>query len=137
MIKYPIDYDELITNEREVNMQERRRSNRMKIDVSIKLNSVKNGDADIKHLNKEAITVDLVNLSKDGLAFTSEEKLELNTFYDTSIVLWTKEKFDSVIEIVRMENMGNGPTLYGCRFIGIMPSDQLKIQIYEMVNENK
>lgn len=137
MIKYPIDYDELTTNEREVNMQERRRSNRMKIDVSIKLNSVKNGDADIKHLNKEAITVDLVNLSKDGLAFTSEEKLELNTFYDTSIVLWTKEKFDSVIEIVRMENMGNGPTLYGCRFIGIMPSDQLKIQIYEMVNENK
>lgn len=137
MIKYPIDYDELTTNEREVNMQERRRSNRMKIDVSIKLNSVKNGDADIKHLNKEAITVDLVNLSKDGLAFTSEEKLELNTFYDTSIVLWTKEKFDSVIEIVRMENMGNGPTLYGCRFIGIMPSDQLTIQIYEMVNENK
>lgn len=137
MLKYHIDYDELTTNEREVNMQERRRSNRMKIDVSIKLNSVKNGAADIERLNKEAITVDLVNLSKDGLAFTSEEKLELNTFYDTSIVLWTKEKFDSVIEIVRMENMGNGPTLYGCRFIGIMPSDQLKIQIYEMVNENK
>lgn len=40
-----------------------------------------------------------------------------------------------MIEIVRMENYGDEKTLYGCRFIGIMPSDQLKIQIYEMVSE--
>lgn len=118
-------------------MQERRRSNRMKIDVSIKLDPVKSGDADISRLKKEEFTVDVVNISKDGLAFTTEEKLELNTYYDTNIVLWTKETFESVIEIVRMENYGEGPTLYGCRFIGIMPSDQLKIQIYEMVNENQ
>lgn len=117
-------------------MQERRKSNRMKIDVSIKLNSVKNGATDTSVLNKESFTVDLVNLSKDGIGFTSTEKLELNTFYDTTIVLWTKEKFDTIIEIVRMENYGDGPTLYGCRFVGIMPSDQLKIQIYEMINEN-
>lgn len=117
-------------------MQERRKSNRMKIDVSIKLNSVKNSATDTSVLNKESFTVDLVNLSKDGIGFTSTEKLELNTFYDTTIVLWTKEKFDTIIEIVRMENYGDGPTLYGCRFVGIMPSDQLKIQIYEMINEN-
>lgn len=123
-------------SERKVRMQERRKSNRMKIDVSIKLNSVKNGATDTSVLNKESFTVDLVNLSKDGIGFTSTEKLELNTFYDTTIVLWTKEKFDTIIEIVRMENYGDGPTLYGCRFVGIMPSDQLKIQIYEMINEN-
>ena len=111
-------------SERKVRMQERRKSNRMKIDVSIKLNSVKNSATDTSVLNKESFTVDLVNLSKDGIGFTSTEKLELNTFYDT------------IIEIVRMENYGDGPTLYGCRFVGIMPSDQLKIQIYEMINEN-
>lgn len=122
-------------SERMGRMQERRKSSRMKIDVSIQLNSVKNGDADTKNLNKEAFTVEVVNLSKDGIGFTTTEKLELNTFYDTTIVLWTKETFDTIIEIVRMENYGDGPTLYGCRFVGIMPSDQLKIQIYEMVNE--
>lgn len=114
--------------------QERRRANRMDIDVSIKLSSVRNKG---KHddLNKEAFEVEVVNISKDGLAFQSPEKLELNTYYDTTVLLWTKEKFQTVIEIVRMENYGEEQTLYGCRFIGIMPSDQLKIQIYEMVNE--
>lgn len=114
--------------------QERRKSNRMKIDVRIRLNSVQNKD-NIKNLRKDEIIVDLENISKGGLAFRSGEDLELNTFYDTTIILWTKERFESVIEIVRMENYGDEKTLYGCRFIGIMPSDQLKIQIYEMVSE--
>lgn len=114
--------------------QERRKSNRMDINVLIKLNSVKN-NANTANLKQEEFEVELVNISRRGLAFRSNEKLALNTYYDTTIVLWTKEKFQTVIEIVRMENYGDEKTLYGCRFIGIMPSDQLKIQIYEMVSE--
>lgn len=114
--------------------QERRKSNRMDINVKIKLNSVKT-NANTANLKQEEFEVELVNISRGGLAFRSNEKLALNTYYDTTIVLWTKEKFQTVIEIVRMENYGDEKTLYGCRFIGIMPSDQLKIQIYEMVSE--
>ena len=114
--------------------QERRKSNRMDTNVKIKLNSVKS-NANTVNLKQEEFEVELVNISRGGLAFRSNEKLALNTYYDTTIVLWTKEKFQTVIEIVRMENYGDEKTLYGCRFIGIMPSDQLKIQIYEMVSE--
>ena len=114
--------------------QERRKSNRMDINVKIKLNSVKS-NANTVNLKQEEFEVELVNISRGGLAFRSNEKLALNTYYDTTIVLWPKEKFQTVIEIVRMENYGDEKTLYGCRFIGIMPSDQLKIQIYEMVSE--
>ena len=114
--------------------QERRKSNRMDINVKIKLNSVKS-NANTVNLKQEEFEVELVNISRGGRAFRSNEKLALNTYYDTTIVLWTKEKFQTVIEIVRMENYGDEKTLYGCRFIGIMPSDQLKIQIYEMVSE--
>ncbi|MCI8668125.1 MAG: PilZ domain-containing protein [Lachnospiraceae bacterium] len=114
--------------------QERRKSNRMDINVKIKLNSVKTS-LNTDNLKQEEFEVELVNISRGGLAFRSNEKLALNTYYDTTIVLWTKEKFQTVIEIVRMENYGDEKTLYGCRFIGIMPSDQLKIQIYEMVSE--
>lgn len=114
--------------------QERRKSNRMDINVKIKLNSVKSNTNTV-NLKQEEFEVELVNISRGGLAFRSNEKLALNTYYDTTIVLWTKEKFQTVIEIVRMENYGDEKTLYGCRFIGIMPSDQLKIQIYEMVSE--
>lgn len=125
---------EIIQKMEGIMAQERRRANRMDINVTIQLNSVKN-KGKLDDLKKEAFVVDVVNISKDGLAFKSSERLELNTYYDTTVLLWTKEKFQTVIEIVRMENYGEEETMYGCRFIGIMPSDQLKIQIYEMVSE--
>ena len=115
-------------------MSEKRRSKRMDINVTIKLNELNSGPIS-ESVNRNSIEVVVVNISKDGLAFRSEEKLELNTFYDANVILWTKETVDTVIEIVRMENLGNEPTLYGCRFIGMLPADQLKIQIYEMVSE--
>ena len=117
-------------------MPERRRSKRMDINVTIKLNELKSGVVS-DQISKNATEVAIVNISKDGLAFRSEEKLELNTFYDANVVLWTKETIQTVIEIVRMENLVNEPTLYGCRFVGILPADQLKIQIYEMIQENE
>lgn len=114
-------------------MQEKRKSIRMGIDVTIKLNEVKNFKR-VDDLNKKEMVVNLVNVSRDGLAFKSEEELKLNTYYDVHVVLWTKETFDSVIEIVRMENLNNEPEiLYGCRFIGLRPADQLKIHIHEIL----
>ncbi|MBE5939102.1 MAG: PilZ domain-containing protein [Lachnospiraceae bacterium] len=114
---------------------EKRKSKRMKIDVSIKLNLIKN-TKDLSGLNTDEMVVDLVNVSEDGIAFKTSEELKLNTFYDTHMVLWGKEEFDTVIEIVRMENTGEPKTLYGCRFIGIRPSDKLKITIHELVEES-
>ena len=73
---------------------------------------------------------------KDGMAFRTKERLALNSFYDTQVVLWTKESFDTVIEIVRMENFGEEETLYGCRFVGISAADQFKIDVYQIVSEN-
>ncbi len=105
----------------------------MDIDVRIKLSTVDNNSANV--ISDREIDVDVVNLSKDGLAFVSDEKFELNTYYDTEVLLWTKEKIQTVLEVVRTETHEDGRTLFGCRFIGIMPVDQLKIQIYEMVSE--
>ncbi len=115
-------------------MEEKRRSKRMEIDAKIKLNLLQN-DKDLTGLNKESFNVKLVNVSKDGIGFKSGEELKLNTYYDAELILWTKDTFETVVEIVRMENLGEDETLYGCRFIGIDASDQLKIQIYELVSE--
>ncbi|MDE6208475.1 MAG: PilZ domain-containing protein [Lachnospiraceae bacterium] len=118
-------------------MHEKRKSRRLDIDVKIKLNQVKNLKK-VDDINKDKINVTLVNISRDGLAFKSYEELKLNTFYDVNIVLWTKENFKSVIEIVRMESIDDdNEILYGCRFIGIRPADQLKIQIYEILNDSE
>ncbi len=116
-------------------MNEKRKSTRMDIDVKLQLNPVKN-HKNVEGLTQESFDVKLVNVSRDGLAFMTMEELKLNTYYDVNIVLWTKETFDSVIEIIRMESIEQrDEILYGCRFIGIRPADQLKIQIYEILND--
>ena len=111
--------------------RERRKTNRLPIDVRISLKAVEIGSQ--KGIND--LSVDVVNISRGGIAFLSTAKLAMNTYFDTTITLWTKEKIDTVIEIVRMEDAGDDGTLYGCRFIGLQSSEQLKIQIYEMVSE--
>lgn len=116
-------------------MQEKRRSKRMGINVRIKLQKVT--DNLMNHgLNENEFEVNVVNISKGGMAFRSKETLALNSFYDTRVVLWTKDAFDTVIEIVRMENFGEEETLYGCRFVGISTTDQFKIDVYQIVSEN-
>ena len=52
------------------------------------------------------------------------------------IVLWTRESFDAIIEIVRMENDGTDEkNTYGCRFVGLSPAEQFKIDVYQIVSE--
>lgn len=116
-------------------IQEKRRSKRMGINVKIKLQKVKDNLASLG-LKQEEFEVNVVNISKDGMAFRTKELLTLNSFYDTKVVLWTKETFETVIEIVRMENMGEEETLYGCRFVGITAADQFKIDVYQIVSQN-
>lgn len=116
-------------------MIERRKSKRMDISVSIKLKTIqeKSVSADI---NDNEFEVHVINISKDGIAFKSAEKMELNTFYDTTIELWDKETFDAVIEIIRMENLGVPETTYGCRFIGINAIKQYLIDVHQIIEEN-
>ena len=115
--------------------QEKRKSKRIGINVKIKLQKV-NNNLIAFGLKEEEFEVNVVNISKDGMAFRTNERLALNSFYDTQVVLWTKESFDTVIEIVRMENFGEEETLYGCRFVGISADDQFKIDVYQIVSEN-
>ena len=116
-------------------VQEKRKSKRIGINVKIKLQKVSNNLIAFG-LKEEEFEVNVVNISKDGMAFRTKERLALNSFYDTQVVLWTKESFDTVIEIVRMENFGEEGTLYGCRFVGISAADQFKIDVYQIVSEN-
>ena len=111
-------------------MSEKRRARRMEMDAVLKLNSIQT-QRDTAGLSHEEFSVNVLNVSTSGVAFKSKQELKLNTYYDLELVLWTKTKFNSVVEVVRMESIGSGDILYGCRFIGMKPSQELEIQIYE------
>lgn len=116
--------------------KEKRWAKRLNIDVRIRLKSIKNTKGASYSLKQEEFEVEVLNISKGGMAFRTEELLPLNSYYDAKVLLWTKETFDAVIEIVRMENDGSDETTtYGCKFIGLPPETQFKIDVYQIVSE--
>ena len=113
---------------------EKRRARRTDIDVTISLRQL--DDKYVTGYSGDTVTVNVINISKDGIAFKSDYEFRLNTYYDTDIRLSNGESFEAVIEVIRMENLGEIETTYGCRFVGINSEDQFKIEVYQIVYES-
>lgn len=58
------------------NVQEKRWAKRIAINATIRLNSL-NTDPAISDYDREEISVDVINISKGGMAFTTERLLPL------------------------------------------------------------
>ena len=110
---------------------ENRSSKRTGMNVKIKLRKVQTDKATAG--SEEEMEVEVVNISKDGMGFKTEKILTFNGLYDTKIILSNGERFNSIIKIVRMDNVGVPETLYGCHFVGINGADQFKIDIFQIL----
>lgn len=112
-------------------MEEKRKHKRLDLDVSIQLEKLDQGDV----TNLKYIHVNVVDISRSGIGFVSDQELTVGTYYDTKIQIWTKEVIDSVLEIVRQEPLADGKYKYGCVFVGMTDTDALKIDIYQIFND--
>ena len=80
-------------------MEERRKHKRLDLEVMVEL----------ERLDEESVTtlkyvhVEVTDISRSGLGFKSKADLEIGSYYDTRIQIWTKEVVDAVIEIVRRD----------------------------------
>lgn len=111
-------------------MEERRRSKRLDLDVSVQLERLDtDGITTLKFIH-----VDVVDVSKTGIGFTATQKLDAGTYYDMKLQIWTKEIIDAVVEIVRVEENEKGYR-YGAVFVGMTETNALKIEIYQLFNE--
>lgn len=112
-------------------MDEKRNSRRLDLDVTVELERI---DDTQGVTTLKLVHVDITDLSKSGIGFVSKAQLELGSFYNTKLQIWTKETIDAVIEIVRCKEIEGGYH-YGARFIGMIESDELKIDIYQIFYE--
>lgn len=112
-------------------MEERRKHKRLDLDVRVELERLdEEGVTTLKFVN-----VEVTDISRSGLGFKAKADLEIGSYYDTKIQIWTKEVVDVVIEIVRRDVLPDGGYKYGCRFIGLPDTDALKIDIYQIFND--
>ena len=120
----------LILGEGDTTMEEKRRSKRLDLEVTVQLERLAQGDITTVKLMKG----DVSDLSSTGMGFISTVPLEIGTVYDTKIQIWTKEVIPAIIRIVRCERVEEGKYNCGATFVGLTESDQLKINIYQMLN---
>ncbi len=112
-------------------MIEKRQYKRLGLDVSIQLARLDDDrDSALKFVH-----VDVTDVSKSGIGFRSLKRLEVGSYYDTKIEIWTKEVVDAVVELIREEEMPDGSYKYGAIFIGLSNADALKIEIYQIFND--
>ncbi len=111
-------------------VEEKRKHKRLDLDVNVQLERLdEDGITTLKFVH-----VDVTDLSRSGIGFDSKKKLAIGSYYDARIQIWTKEVIDVVIEIVRGTQKDNGYH-YGGVFIGMTDTDALKIDIYQIFNE--
>ena len=114
-----------------MNMDEKRSSRRLDLDVTVELERIDDSDG---VTTLKLVHVDITDLSKSGIGFVSKAKLDLGSYYNTKLQIWTKESIEAVIEIVRCVEIEDGYQ-YGAKFIGMIESDALKIDIYQLFYE--
>ncbi|MBR2045963.1 MAG: PilZ domain-containing protein, partial [Agathobacter sp.] len=108
---------------------EKRNARRLDLDVVIELSRI---DGDDGITTVKMARVEVVDLSRSGIGFVSQQKLEVGSFYNTKIQIWTKDIIEAIIKIVRCKEEGTDQYHYGASFVGMIDKDALKIDVYQM-----
>ena len=110
-------------------MDEKRSAKRLDLDVVIELSRI---DDDNDVTTVKMARVEVVDLSRNGIGFTTKQELKIGSFYNTKIQIWTKDIIEAIIKIVRCKEEGTDQYHYGASFVGMIDKDALKIDVYQM-----
>ncbi len=109
---------------------EKRRHKRLDLDVSVELEQLGENGGTTFHFTH----VDVTDISRSGIGFTSTKELAVGTCYDAKIQIWTGEIICVAIEIVRRAKHPDDYR-YGCRFTGMSDEDAVKIDVYQIFHD--
>lgn len=99
-------------------MKERRRCKRLPIDLKLNIKDLfKQGYEHIDGVNGD---IEVINVSKTGIGFLTEDKLPLNYYFDAKIRFDSENYFGCVIKLVRQSREGEYFE-YGGEFVGLAP----------------
>lgn len=98
-------------------MQERRRAKRMPVTLSLEiLNLYKQDNVMVGNLHAP---IEVINVSKTGIAFKTESILPLGYYFNANINLGNEDTIHSVIKIIRDQSEDGEANIYGCEFVGM------------------
>ena len=109
-------------------MEERRKSKRTELQSKLIIKRLDGGE------HKE-VTIDIVDVSKNGVGFSCKEALNIGAVYESYLTIWTQEVLHAFLQIVRIELQNDGYA-YGAEFIGMPDMDASRIEGYQSISES-
>lgn len=111
-------------------MEEKRRYKRLPVKLNLEVSEVFKQDNDvISDLNTE---IDVFDISKAGIGFTTSTYIPLGYYFNATIVLSTSEqKILTVVKILHREEQDDGLYRYGCEFVGLAGIFDFVFEDYE------
>ena len=82
----------------------------------------------------EEASIDITDVSRTGIGFTSRKALSIGAVYEAFLTIWTREVIHAFLEIIRIEKIDDGYQ-YGAIFIGMPEMDAIRIETYQTVEE--
>ena len=107
-------------------MEEKRKAKRIPLEANLAMNRIDGGKS-------EMVPIQILDVSKSGMGFECARELDMGSVYEIELVLWTKEKIKSFINIIRSDIKDN-KRIYGATFVGLTEADSCKIDIYDLFN---
>ena len=109
-------------------MDERRKNKRLELTGEILVKQL-GGNGGVK-----SATIDILDCSRDGIGFNTDNQLVIGDNYEANLTIWTKEVLHVFIQIVRAVKLDDTYN-YGGIFIGMPDADKMRIEVYETVRE--
>lgn len=109
-------------------MEDRRKSKRSELKSKLMLTRLDQ--------QSEEVGIEILDLSKTGIGFLCDKKLDIGAVYEAYLTIWTKEVIHAFLEIRRIEKLDDGNYNYGAIFIGMPEMDAARIEVYQTVEEH-
>ncbi len=115
---------------------EKRRAKRVDVNAVISINRLDNGEY-LHYEDSKKINVNIIDVSETGISFSTQEPIEINSYYNTDLDFDGCARIKAVVQIVRKDDSNPNNIICGGRFIGISTEDQFKLSVFRIVSENK
>ncbi len=101
-------------------MQEKRRSKRFPVELELIVSKLfRQDDIDVNNTNAP---IHVVDVSKLGIGFVTENDLPLNYYFNAKLELGSPDNsLYCVVQIIRKTPKEGGMIAYGCEFVGLAP----------------
>lgn len=118
-------------------MQEKRKDKRLPVfSMKLEISSLFKQDNEIiKNLDAP---IDVENISKGGIGFSSKTDIPLGYYFNACIQLGNEEaKLYCVVKIIRRSIRQDGTIFYGCELVGLAPVFTYIFEEYENALEGE